>query len=377
MKPEALTNHRIRFAAVFLTASFLTGCVDRSALPVDEKLNLTPVKFQNLPGWSHQKHAAALEPFWRSCVKLLQKPKQAPFGKTQFGRVGVWQGVCQTLDRRKFNEPKYAKRFFEKMFRPYLVSNQASGKSEGIFTGYFEPEIKGARFRGGKFQTPLYSMPRDFKQLPGRYFSRRQIEAGALKNRAQPIAWIADPVDAFFLHIQGSGRIRLPNQKVLRVGFAGHNGHPYTAIGRVLIKQGVMEHEKVSMQSIRAWLSANPRRAPDIMKQNARYVFFRRLTGAGPIGAQGVALTPGRSLAVDPKFISYGMPIWLDTKDPLTANKPFQRLLIAQDTGGAIKGLVRGDIFFGHGKTAAQYAGHMNRKGEYYILLPRAAAPST
>jgi membrane-bound lytic murein transglycosylase A len=138
-----------------------------------------------------------------------------------------------------------------------------------------------------------------------------------------------------------------------------------------------MEHEKVSMQSIRAWLSANPRRAPDIMKQNARYVFFRRLTGAGPIGAQGVALTPGRSLAVDPKFISYGMPIWLDTKDPLTANKPFQRLLIAQDTGGAIKGLVRGDIFFGHGKTAAQYAGHMNRKGEYYILLPRAAAPST
>ena len=223
----------------------------------------------------------------------------------------------------------------------------------------------------------LYSVPRDFKQLAGRYFSRRQIEAGALKNRAQPIAWIADPVDAFFLHIQGSGRIRLPNQKVLRVGFAGHNGHPYTAIGRVLIKQGAMEREKVSMQSIRAWLSANPRRAPDIMKENARYVFFRRLTGPGPIGAQGVALTPGRSLAVDPKFISYGTPIWLDTKDPLTANKPFQRLLIAQDTGGAIKGLVRGDIFFGYGKTAAQYAGHMNRKGEYYILLPRAAAPST
>jgi membrane-bound lytic murein transglycosylase A len=377
LKPEAQTDRRLWIAITFLAASILTGCADRLATPIDEKLKLSPVSFESLPGWSQDKHASALKPFSRSCTNLLRKSKQGPFGKTQFGQVAVWQQVCRKLDRRRLVEPKYAKRFFEKMFRPYLVSGLTSGKSEGVFTGYYEPEIYGALNRGGKFQTPLYERPNDLTRLAAPYFTRQQIEGGALRNRAKPIVWIADPVDAFFLHIQGSGRIRLPSKNVLRVGYAGHNGHSYTAIGRILIDRGAIEQEKISMQSIRAWLSANPRRAPEIMNKNARYIFFRRLTGAGPIGAQGVALTPGRSLAVDPKFISYGTPIWLNTKDPISAGKAFQRLLIAQDTGGAIKGVVRGDIFFGHGKTAARNAGHMNRTGEYYVLIPRLTAPST
>jgi membrane-bound lytic murein transglycosylase A len=376
-KPEAQTKCRFQVLIAFLAAGVLTGCVDRSALPIDEKLKLSPVSFKSLPGWSNDEHSDALKPFWRSCVKLLQKSQQARFGKNQFGYVGAWQQVCRKLDRGRFKEKNYGRRFFEEMFRPYLVSGQTSGNSIGFFTGYYEPEISGALFRSGKFQTPLYERPNDLKRSPGPYFSRRQIKQGVLKNRVKPIAWIADPVDAFFLHIQGSGRIRLPDKNVLRVGFAGHNRHPYTAIGRVLIRRGAIERKNISMQSIRAWLLANPRHAPAVMEQNARYVFFRRLIEAGPIGAQGVALTPGRSLAVDSNFVSYGTPIWLDTKAPQLAARPFRRLLIAQDTGGAIKGVVRGDIFFGHGNIAAQNAGYMNREGKYYVLIPRLAAPST
>ena len=376
-KPEAQTKYRFQVLIAFLAAGILTGCVDRSALPFDEKLELSPVSFKSLPGWSNDNHADALKPFWRSCVNLLRKSQHARFGKNQFGHVDAWQQVCRKLDRRRFKEKNYGRRFFEEMFRPYLVSGRTPENSKGTFTGYYEPEISGALYRGGKFQTPLYERPNDLKRSVGPYFSRRKIKQGALKNRAKPIAWIADPIDAFFLHIQGSGRIRLPNKNVLRVGFAGHNRHPYTAIGRVLIRRGAIERKNISMQSIRAWLLANPRHAPAVMEQNARYVFFRRLTGAGPIGAQGVALTPGRSLAVDPKIISYGTPIWLNTIDPISARKPFQRLLVAQDTGGAIKGVVRGDIFFGHGKIAARNAGFMNRAGEYYVLIPRLAVPST
>ena len=377
MKPEAPTRHGRRSIIVFAVFGVLAGCADRPSPQSDKNLKLIPMSFDTLPGWSADGHGAALKPFWRSCQKILKKPYQAWFGQKQFGRIGSWQQVCRKLDRQRFNEKNYGRLFFEEMFRPYLISGLPSGNSEGIFTGYYEPEISGAYHRGGKYQTPLYARPDDLKRSSSPYLSRWQIDGGALKNRAKPIVWIADPVDAFFLHIQGSGRIRLPNNKVLRVGFAGHNGHPYTAIGRVLIGRGAIERKAVSMQSIRAWLSAHPKQAPEVMQKNARYVFFRRLTGAGPIGAQGVALTPGRSLAVDPKFIVYGTPIWLNTKDPLAEKKPLQRLLIAQDTGGAIKGVVRGDIFFGHGKTAAQNAGHMNRVGEYYVLIPRDAAPST
>ena len=341
-------------------------------MPAQEKTSLTPVHFDELPGWSHDNHAEALVPFWRSCLQILQKPASAFLGQERFGSLEAWQGACLKLNQKEFQSRSYAKRFFENTFQPLMVRDDNSGKPDGLFTGYYEPEIRGALRQYGEFQTPIYMPPYDLKKKSGAYFSRRQIDRGAIKKLAKTIAWIADPIDAFFLHIQGSGRIRLPNNTLIRVGYAGHNRRPYTAIGKVLIKRGALAQENISMQLIRAWLSQHSNQALEVMQLNARYVFFRLMRGAGPIGAQGVALTPGRSLAVDPRFISYGIPIWLDTRDPLAADQPFQRLLIAQDTGGAIKGAVRGDIFFGHGSTAAKRAGHMKWWGQYYVLVPKA-----
>jgi len=345
--------------------------VGQNSFPPKEKPFLAPVTFENLPGWLRDNHLEALEPFRRSCLKLLRRPPFKLFGKEHFGSLKLWREACLKLNPKKFQAPQYARQFFEKNFQPYLVQNEKSLTSVGLFTGYFEPEIRGALRQYGEFQTPIYMPPPDLKEKKERYLSRREIDRGAIKNIAKTIAWVADPIDAFFLHIQGSGRIRLPNNRILRVRYAGHNRHPYTAIGKFLIKRGLLAKENVSMQSIRAWLARDLVRAQEVMQLNARYVFFRVMRGDGPVGAQGVVLTPGRSLAVDPRFIGYGVPIWLDTRDPLVEDRPLRRLLIAQDTGGAIKGVVRGDIFFGHGGIASKRAGYMNRRGQYYVLVPK------
>ena len=181
--------------------------------------------------------------------------------------------------------------------------------------------------------------------------------------------------DAFFLHIQGSGRIRLPDGSIMRVGYAGTNGHPYTAIGRELIARGAVPREKMSMQAIRGWLTANPADGARLMRTNKSYVFFRELTGDGPLGAQGVALTPERSLAVDRRLLPLGLPVWLDTAEP--DGTPFRRLMVAQDTGGAIRGAVRADVFWGPGARAADRAGKMKSPGRYWFLIPRAAKPAS
>ncbi|HEX6977888.1 MAG TPA: MltA domain-containing protein, partial [Alphaproteobacteria bacterium] len=204
--------------------------------------------------------------------------------------------------------------------------------------------------------------------------SFQEIDEGALEGRNLELVWVADPIDAFFLHIQGSGRVRLADGSTIRVGYAAQNGHPYLAIGRPLIDRGAIPKDKVSMQSIRAWLAANPDEAERIMWLNASYVFFRELEGEGPLGAQGVPLTPGRSLAVDRRHIPLGAPIWLDTTLPTEGTPPFRRLMVAQDTGGAIRGPLRGDVFWGHGSDAAERAGRMRSTGRMWILLPRADA---
>ena len=208
------------------------------------------------------------------------------------------------------------------------------------------------------------------------YPSRGDIVAGTLAGRGLEIAWVADPVDAFFLQIQGSGRLALPDGRIVRVGYDGQNGRPYTAIGRVLVEEGALAREAVSMQSIRAWLAAHPDRAEGVMNANSSYVFFRRLAGDGPIGAQGVALTPQRSIAVDPRFVPYSVPVWLDATAPTPDGgaAALRRLMIAQDTGGAIRGPVRGDVFWGAGEDAAAIAGRMNDRGRWWILLPRTLA---
>ena len=250
--------------------------------------------------------------------------------------------------------------------------------------------MRGAQQRHGPYQTPIYARPADlvtvdlgdFKQewkgkhLAGKvvgqnlkpYDDRATITHGSLNNRATVLAWVDDPTSAFFLAVQGSGRIKLEDGHTLRIGYDGANGHDYVAIGRKLAKSGDLP-KPVTMQSIRAWLAAHPDRADGAMNLNPSYVFFRPLQGDGPMGAEGVALTPHRSLAIDPAFVTLGSPIWLDTTD--SANNPLQRMMIAQDTGGAIKGIVRGDVFWGFGAEAEAKAGAMQSRGRYFLLLPK------
>jgi membrane-bound lytic murein transglycosylase A len=206
------------------------------------------------------------------------------------------------------------------------------------------------------------------------YEGRAEIEAGALSGRARPIAWVDDPVDAFFLQIQGSGRVALAEGGEMRVGYAAQNGHGYVPVGRILAERGEIPREQVSMQSIRAWMARDARAAQDLMNANPSYVFFRELTGDGPIGSEGVALVPGRSLAVDRAHVALGVPVWLDAQDPLDEAKRVRRLLVAQDTGGAIRGVVRGDVFWGTGEEAAERAGRMRSRGRTWVLLPRDVA---
>jgi membrane-bound lytic murein transglycosylase A len=366
--------------------------------PRPDTLILTPASFSDLPGWSTGQQAGALSALRRSCVsKKIKRPAQ-------------WSGVALPQDAGNMcaaveafsvveNSPegdKRARRFFERWFSVLHASNNE--KSQGLFTGYFEASLKGSRTPHPDYPTPLYGVPdnhvsvdlSDFVPSLGRYrvvgrvengalkpyFDRAAIDAGALAG--QELLWVSDPIDAFILHVQGSGRVTLPDGDVARVGFAAHNGHKYQSIGRSLIKRGDLKRGQASWPDIRAWIETNPDKASALLAVNKRYIFFKERAkpeagdGDGPIGAQGVALTPRRSLAVDRRFIPLGVPIWLDTTWP-SSDKPIQRLMVAQDTGGAIRGPVRGDFFWGHGDAALAQAGKMKSRGQYFILIPRAA----
>ncbi|MBI78428.1 MAG: murein transglycosylase [Rhodospirillaceae bacterium] len=370
MRLEA-RNKYLNFSAAILIAGVLASC-SLLVLEQDEKpVSLTHIKINSLPGWVHGEQGDALLPFWLSCQRLMRPANLKSHVSVKFGQMNLWRRSCRKLDQKKFGNHIYARKYFEKNFRAYLVGQRFSGKTEGLFTGYYEPHFDGALKRFGQYQTPIYPPPDNLNQATGRYFSRKQINNGALQNDVEPIAWLKNPVDVFFLQIQGSGRIKLPNGEILRVGYAGHNRHPYTSIGKVLVDRQELSQEALSMQAIRSWLKKNPMKVIDLLELNARYIFFSRVIGLGPLGAQGVVLTPGRSLAIDPRFLTYGLPVWIDTKDPLNIDIAFQRLLITQDTGGAIRGAVRGDIFFGHGLSAAKNAGHMNRRGRYFVFIPK------
>lgn len=264
-----------------------------------------------------------------------------------------------------------ARAFFERWFRAYAVRTPRSG----LFTGYYEPVLKGSRRRRPGYTVPLHAKPRDLaRRRP--YPARAQILKPPLRTRIPVLLWLADPVDAFTLHIQGSGVVRLADGGSVRVGVAATNGLRYVSIGRVLLRRGALTREQATMQGIRAWLRANPRQATAIMNRNPRYIFFRIVggrvsRGLGPIGGQGVALTPGRSLAIDPRFVAYGTPVWLDTTWPNPPGGALRRLVIAQDKGGAIKGVMRGDLFIGRGARALAVAGRMRQRGRYFLLLPR------
>lgn len=270
-----------------------------------------------------------------------------------------------------------ARRVLERWFRPYRIA--ARGEAIGRFTGYFEITLRGATRRGGAYRIPIYAPPRDLARHQP-YLTRAEIAVAATRRvwpvgiRPRVLLWADDPVAVFFLHIQGSGRVRLRGGGTVRLGYAGNNGRRYVAIGRLMAARGLLPRGGISMATIVAWLRTHPRRGRALMAENPRYIFFREIVGPGPIGAAGVALTPGRSLAVDADRVPLGTPLWLETRWPGAGARPLRRLMVAQDTGTAIKGAVRGDIFWGSGAAAARLAGRMNENGRYYPLLPRRSA---
>ena len=304
--------------------------------------------------------------------------------------VGEWSAACRQAAELSSTDAESARAFFESIFVPYRLSEAGP---EGLFTGYFEPELRGSRTRHGSYQTPLYGLPPDLMTGPMGgglmmammmrfvpYPARAEIVRDGIA--APPLFYVDDPIDAFFLQVQGSGRILLDDGTVVRAAYAGQNGWPYTPIGAVLLERGELTREEISLQSIRAWLEAHPDEAQVVMDANESYVFFSEQPigdpSLGALGAEGVPLTPAASLAVDRAVHPLGVPVWLEGSAPdadaQQPDRPFDRLLIMQDTGGAIKGVVRGDVYWGYGAQAESIAGRMKHSGRMTVLLPRAVA---
>lgn len=369
----------------------LAGCT--SAPPSAAHLTLEPQSFGALPGWTDDHPSEALPAFLRSCDRLAKLGEGTAVGPAALKSTAAgWRGVCDEAVRVPEHDDAAARRFFEAGFTPYLAGN--NNAQEGLFTGYYEPELRGTRRPGGRYQTPLLKRPPDLvmvdlgrfrpawrgERIAGRvqngylvpYASRAEIERGSLDPARLALVWVDDPVDAFFLQVQGSGRVRLQDGSLVRLGYAGQNGHPYVAIGKILVDRGQLTPDAVSLQSIRAWIKAHPEDGAALMDENPSYVFFREMTGDGPIGSEGVVLTPGRSLAVDDRFMPLGAPVFLDVSD---THGQVRRLLVAQDTGGAIAGPVRGDVFWGFGPEAEARAGAMRARGRAYLLLPKTISP--
>jgi membrane-bound lytic murein transglycosylase A len=349
------------------------------------------IDFGSIAGWSSARLSAAFDAFQRSCAEIEAHghafEREVMFG----GKREDWLAVCEAAAQHD-RKPQV---FFEANFIPFSVTDQQ--RSEGLFTGYFEPEVQGNRKRSAEFAVPIYARPADLVSLgpvgeaevglrygrlvnekPAPYFTRREIEEGALAGRGLEIVWLKHWADAFFIHIQGSGRVRLGDGTLIRLAYAAKSGQPYTGIGRLLVDRGILDETDMSMQAIRAWMAANPKAARELMWENHSFVFFREVMvedpGLGPPGAQKVNLTSEASLAVDRSIWMFGTPVWLDTvapSGPDSALEPFRGLLIAQDTGTAIKGAVRGDVFWGAGDRAALIAGHMKSPGKMIVMLPK------
>ena len=334
------------------------------------RLTLAPAKYEQLAGWRDDAVAAAIPAFLKSCAAIVSRSDGAALdGRTKSGDFGSpteWRPLCAAAEKLPAGDDKAAREFFEAAFTPFLAGN--NGDSNGLFTGYYEITLNGSRRRGGAFQTLLYRRPSD----PTR-FTRTGIEDGALNGQGLELLWVDNPIDAFFLEIQGSGRVRMPDGSIVRVGYDGGNGKPYIAVGRLLVERNILPREQVTMQAIRRWMAEHPKEGAELRRENPSFIFFREIPGDGPLGAQRVVLTAGRSLAVDRAFIPLSLPIWLEAQERFGKDK-YRRLVIAQDAGGAIKGPVRGDLFWGYGNDAAAGAGAMNARGHYYLLLPRAVA---
>lgn len=341
---------------------------------------MTPSAFAALPGWERDDLRQAWPAFMTSCGVLGRKPE--------------WKTACGAARTVNASDGAAVRSYFETYFVPNQI-RAADGADTGLITGYYEPLLRGARKRGGAFQTPLYRVPDDLltidlasvhpelknKRVRGRlvgkkvvpYGSRAEIERADIPGKE--LLWVDDPVEAFFLEVQGSGRVKLADSgETVRVAYADQNGHPYKAIGRWLIEQGELTPEQATAQGIKAWIAAHPERRQELFNANPSFIFFReeRLPdpSIGPKGALGVALTPARSVAIDPTLLPLGAPIWLATTEA-GSDVPMQRLVMGQDTGGAIRGAVRADFFFGFGIDAMENAGRMKQRGQLWVLMPK------
>lgn len=356
-----------------------------STLP--DRLVLMQKTFADLPGWTNDTIADVLPALTLSCDRITKLPFDRSIGPDGMGGTAAdWYSPCSAAQRLPTGNDSAARQFFEEWFTPYLVTN--NNRAEGLFTGYFEPELLASRQKTPRFSVPIMGRPKDLviqdkagqdkqtgriengKLVP--YFTRAEIESGAVGKNATVLAWVEDPVDAHILHIQGSGHLRFEDGSIQRIGVAATNGHPFVGIGKILRDRGYLTTD-TTMPAIRAWLKAHPGEASRLMAENPRYVFYKPIYGNGPVGAEGVPLTSERSLAVDLRFLPLGMPLWLDTQNP--RGQPLRRLMVAQDTGAAIKGPVRGDFFWGSGETAFDMAGRMKSVGRYWVLLPSQRSP--
>ncbi len=351
--------------------------------PVKKSIH-KPVQWSALTDWGNDDLLPAWQAFLKSCTVLSKQP--------------LWQETCATAATLQKPDNVTLRNFFETYFIPYQVIN-IDNSEEGLVTGYYEPLLKGSRKPSKRYRHPIYAAPdelltidlgatypelKDWRlkgRLDGRkivpYYTRAEIMNNPKILNGYEFLWVEDEVELFFLHVQGTGRIVFDNGEVMKIGFADQNGHPYNSIGKVLVQRGELALEKASMQGIKQWGQQNPTKLPELLQQNTRYVFFRELPAdlSGPIGAMGIPLTAGRSIAIDPLSIPQGAPVFLATTWPNT-QKPLNRLMVAQDVGSAIKGGIRADFFWGFGQEAGNQAGKMKQSGKMWVLMPRGYTPA-
>jgi membrane-bound lytic murein transglycosylase A len=345
-----------------------------------------PAKWSDLPGWSDDDIAAAWPAFLISCRGMASRP-HGP----------AWRQVCDSAKAASGKPDFEPRRFFEQNLKPYAIVNGENGVN-GMVTGYYEPLLQGSRQRAKGFEQPVRGVPDDLltidlssvfpelkdKRVRGRvegnkvvpYWSRAEILERGEKLPGKTLLYTDDAVELFFLQVQGSGRVKMTDGSTVRLNYADQNGHPYQSIGRVLVARGELKLEEASMQGIQAWARANPKRLDELLNANPSYVFFREVPNSkeGPVGALGLPLTAERSIAIDPRSIPLGSPVFLATTRPNSAQS-MNRLVMAQDTGGAIKGAVRADFFWGFGKEAGEQAGRMKQNGRLWVLWPNDSAP--
>ncbi len=382
----------MRFRAALLPLVFLAACVAPPVAPPPPvvppvALPAAPFavsKWEMLPDWQTIDMQPSWTAFLQSCRALKNKPD--------------WQETCARADGLVQPDNATLRSFFEESFTPYQVFNP-DGSSQGMITGYYEPRLSGSRVRTDRFRYPLYAVPDDmltidlsevYPQLKGMrlrgrlqdrrivpYYDRAEIDTGKAALQGRELFWVEDAVDLFFLHIQGSGRIELPDGSLVKVGYAEQNGHPYVSIGKKLVEMGELKLEEASMQGIKGWAQQYPEKLAALLAQNPSYVFFRELPSglSAPLGALGVPLTEAYSIAVDPRTVPLGAPVFLSTTHP-NSSAPLNRLMLAQDTGGAIKGAVRADFFWGFGEQAGAQAGRMKQSGQMWVLFPKGAEPA-